>query len=138
MDLIKQAYWWRGLWGDVVAYMWSYPVYQHTKTNNRKKDDVLQPIPIPKRAWQKITMDLVTDLLESEGKTAIAVFVDQLIQMTQLVPCTKEVTVTQYARLFVDNVFWLHIKPEVIILDCDNRFVTKIWMELFSVMGTGL
>ena len=108
------------------------------KTDNRKKAGVLQPIPIPERAWQQITTDLATDLPESEGKTAIAVFVDRLTKMTHLVPCTKEVTATQYARLFVDNVFRLHGMPEVIISDRDPRFVSKFWTELFSILGTGL
>ena len=49
-------------------------------------------------------MDLVNDLLEAKGKTAIAVFVDHLTKMTHLIPCMKEVTTTQYTPLFVDNV----------------------------------
>ena len=52
----------------------------------------MQPIPLPERVWQHITTDLVTDLPESDGKTAIAVFVDRLTKMTYMVPCTKEVT----------------------------------------------
>ena len=39
---------------------------------------VLQPIPLLERKWQQITTTLFTDLLESDGKTAIAVFVDRL------------------------------------------------------------
>ena len=75
------------------------------KSDNQKKAGELQPIPLPERAWQQITTDLVTNLPESEGKTVIAVFVDRLTKMTHMVPCTKEVTVSQYARLFMDNVF---------------------------------
>ena len=85
----------------------------------------MQPIPLPKRAWQQITTDLVTDLPESDGKTAIAVFVDRLIKMTHMVPCTKEVTASQYARLIVDNVFWLHGMPKVILSNRDLQFVSK-------------
>ena len=44
------------------------------KSDNRKKAGLLQPIPLPKRAWQQITTDLVIDLPELEGKTAVAVF----------------------------------------------------------------
>ena len=79
-------------------------------------------------------MDLVIDFPESEGKTAIAMFVDPSTKMNHLVPCTKEVTATQ---LFVDNVFWLHGMPEVIISNWDPRFVSKFWMELFSILGMG-
>ena len=75
------------------------------KSDNWKKAGELQTIPLPERAWQQITTDLVTDLPESDCKTAIAIFVDLLNKMTHMVPCTKEVTASQYARLFVDNVF---------------------------------
>ena len=98
----------------------------------------MQPIPLPERVWQQITTDLVTDLPESEGKTAIVVFIDRLTKMTHMVPCTKEVSASQYARLFVDNVFQLHGMPEVIISERDPRFVSKFWAELFSLLGMDL
>ena len=85
-----------------------------------------------------LLLGMVTDLPESDGKTAIAVFVDRLTKMTHMVPCTKEVTMPQYARLFVDNVFWLHEMPEVIISDRDPRFVSKFWKEVFPLLGTDL
>ena len=108
------------------------------KTDNQQKAGDLQPILVPKRAWQHITTDLVTDLPESEGKTTIAIFVDRSMKMTHIVPCTKEVTATQCARLFVCNVFRLHGMPEVIISDWDPRFVSKIRTEVFFILGTGL
>ena len=106
-------------------YVRSCPVCQCMKTDNRKKAGVLQPILILERAWQLITTGLVIDFLEPEGKTAIVVFVDRLTKMTHLIPCTKEVTATEYVRLFVDNVFRLHGMPEVIISDRDPRFINK-------------
>ena len=50
-------------------------------------------------------MDLVIDLLESNGYMAIVVFVDKLTKMVHLAPCTKEVIAMEYAKLFVDHVF---------------------------------
>ena len=107
------------------------------KSNNRKKASVLQPIPIFEQAWQQITIDLGTDFPESEGKTAIAVFVDRLTKMVHFFPCTKEITTTKYARLFVNQVFRLHGMPEAIVSDRDPRFVNKFW-EMFSLLGTDL
>ena len=72
------------------------------KSDNRKKAGVLQPVPLLERPWQQITTDLVTDLPESDGKTAIAVFVDRLTKMVHFFPCTKEVTATKYACLFIN------------------------------------
>ena len=70
--------------------------------------------------------------------TAIAVFVDQLTKMVHFVPCRKDVTVQQYARLFIDHVFKLHGLPEVIISDRDPGFLSKFWAELFAHLGTDL
>ena len=119
VDLVKRTYWWDGLWSDVAHYVWSRPVCQRMESDNRKKAGVLQPIPLPERAWQQIITDLVTDLPESEGKTAIAVFVDRLAKMMHFFPCTKEITAAEYARLFVNQVFRLHGMLEVIISDRD-------------------
>ena len=40
---------------------------------------------------------MVTDLPESDGKTAIAIFVDRLSKMVHFAPCTKEISVEKYA-----------------------------------------
>ena len=82
--------------------------------------------------------DLVTDLPKSEGMTTIAVFVDRLTKMVHFVPCTKEITATEYARLFVNQVLQLYGMPEVIISDRDPRFVSKFWVEMFSLVKTDL
>ena len=85
VDPMKRSYWWRGIGGDVVAYLRSCSVCQCMKSDNRKKAGELQPIPLLEKAWQQITTDLVTDLPESEGKTAVVVFVDCLTKMTHMV-----------------------------------------------------
>ena len=91
----------------------------------------MKPIPLPERKWQQITMDLVTDLPESEGKTAIAVFVDRLSKMVHFPPCTKKISVEKYTQLFIDHMFKHHGLPEVIISDRDPRFTSRFWRELF-------
>ena len=108
------------------------------KSDHRKKAGFLQPIPLPERKWQQITADLVTDLPESEGMTAIAVFVDRLTKMVHFTPCKKDIIAQQYARLFIDYVFKIHRLLEVIIFDRDPRFLSKFWDELFTHLGTDL
>ena len=85
------------------------------KSDNRAKAGLLRPLEIPSRKWAHITRDLITDLPESNGYTAIAIFMDKLTKMVHLAPCTKEVTAMEYAKLFVDHVSRLHGLPEVII-----------------------
>ena len=75
------------------------------KSDNRAKAGLLTPLETPSRKWAHITTDLVIDLLESNGFTAIVVFVDKLTKMVHLVECKKEVTAMEYAQIFVDNFF---------------------------------
>ena len=70
-------------------------------------------------------MDLVTNLPESNGFTAIVVFVDKLTKMVHLTRYKKKVTAMEYAQIFVDNVFRLHGLLEVIISDWYPHFTGK-------------
>ena len=67
------------------------------KSNSRAKARLLKPLEIPSRKWAHITTDLVTDLPESNGFTAIVVFVDKLTKMVHLAGCKKEITTMEYA-----------------------------------------
>ena len=126
------------MWNTVGEYVRSCLVCQLVKSDHRKKAGALQPIPLLERKWQQTTMDPVTDLPESEGKTAIAVFVDRLSKMVHFAPCTKEISAEKYPQLFIDHVFKHHGLPEVIISDRDPRFTSRFWRELFQKLGTDL
>ena len=67
------------------------------KLDSRAKAGLLKPLEIPSRKWAHVTTDLVIDLPESNGFTAIIVFVDKLTKMVDLSGCKKEVTAMEYA-----------------------------------------
>jgi hypothetical protein len=138
LDLVDRLFHWRGLRADVTSYVRTCPTCQEMKSDNRAKAGLLQPLEIPSRKWAQVTTDLVTDLPESDGYTAVAVFVDRMTKMVHFAPCTKEVTAPEYARLFIDHVFKLHGLPEVIISDRDPRFTSRFWRSLFELLGTDL
>ena len=69
---------------------------------------------------------------------AIVVFIGKLTKMVHLAGSKKEVTAMEYAQIFVDNVFWLHGLPKVIIFDWDLCFIGKFWRSLFDLLGTDL
>ena len=75
---------------------------------------------------------------ESDGKAAIAVFLDRLSKMVHFAPCTKEISAEKYAQIFIDHVFKHHGLPEVIIANKDPRFTSRFWKELFQKLGTDL
>ena len=108
------------------------------KSDSRAKAGLLQPLEIPSRKWAHVATDLVTDLPESGGFMAIAVFVDKLTKMVHFSRTSKEVTAMEYAQIFVDTVFRLHGLPEVIISDRDPWFTGKFWRALFDLLGMDL
>ena len=87
------------------------------KSDNRPKAGLVQSLEIPSRKWTHVTTDLIIDLPDSNRFIAIVVFVDKLTKMVHLARCEKEVIALEYAQIFIDNVFWLHGLPDVIISD---------------------
>ena len=127
LELLERSYHWRGMRKRLLSSTYeTYPTCQMIKADNRKKAGALQPIPPPEMKWSQVTTDLVTDLPESEGYTAVAVFVDRLTKRVHFAPCTKEITASEYAKIFVDTVFRHHGLPEVIISDRDPRFYQQV------------
>ena len=96
------------------------------KPGNRVKAGLLQPLEILTKKWSHVTAEPVSDLLESDGYTAIVVFVDKMAKTVHFSPCRKEVDAMEYARISMDIVFRLHGIPEVMISNHDPRFTCKL------------
>ena len=64
------------MYKDVKEYVHARPTCQGIKSDNRAKAKLLQPIVLPERKWQQITIDLVIDSPKSGGSMPIVVFVD--------------------------------------------------------------
>ena len=117
LELVDRQFHWLGLRRDTIRYVKTYPMCQMMKSDNKAKVGLLQLLEILARKWAQVTMDLVTDLPESNGFMAIVVFVNKLTKMVHLTGCKQEIIAMQYTQIFIDNVFWLHGLPEVIISD---------------------
>ncbi|KAL4569364.1 hypothetical protein LXL04_025000 [Taraxacum kok-saghyz] len=68
---------WTNLKKDVTTYINNCQTCQATKYPTHKPYGLLQPLPIPDGPWHDITMDFITHLPPSNGKTAIWVMVDR-------------------------------------------------------------
>ena len=68
---------------------------------------------LPCLKWAQVTIDLVLDLPEPNGFTAIEVLCESHEKKVYFTPGTKEVTVLEYAKIFVNIVFRLHGLPDL-------------------------
>ena len=74
---LQRTYWWPYMRADVERFVGTCVPCQRNKSSTQAPAGLLQPIPIPGRRWEMVSLDLITGLPTSEeGNDAIAVFVE--------------------------------------------------------------
>jgi hypothetical protein len=112
-----------------------------TKSSNTLPAGLLQPIPIPERRWECVTIDFVGPLPKTDsGNDGVFVAVDKLTKMSHLMSTCSDTSndAVGTARLFFDGVVRLHGFPLTIISDRDSRFTSRFWRALWKLTGTQL
>ncbi|KAJ9525170.1 hypothetical protein QJQ45_020696, partial [Haematococcus lacustris] len=111
-------------------------VPSENKSSAKKPAGLLQPLPIPERPWDSVSMDLIVKLPASGPNKydSILVFVDRLTNMVHLVKTWESMTATQYAKLFLEHVFRLHGMPRSVVSDRGPQFHNKFWAEVTKLL----
>jgi hypothetical protein len=83
---MERLYWWKSMREDVRQHIRHCSMCQKSKNNsNQKPAGLLQPLQIPGRRWDSISVDLIVQLPPTkQGNTKIVVFVDRLSKMAHL------------------------------------------------------
>jgi len=63
---------------------------------------------VPNRPWEIISMDLITQLPESNGYNAICVIVNRLTKRAHFIPINKRFSSKDMVQLLYDKVYPLH------------------------------
>ena len=85
---------------------------------SKRKLGLYTPLPFPSHPWESISMDFIGRLPKSrKGHDYLYVVVDRFRKMCILIPCSKQITAEQTAKLFFEHV-WAHFElPTSIISD---------------------
>jgi len=136
LEHLRRAFFWPTMELDVRKYVHSCYKCQTNKHQRLRPAGLLQPLEIPRSAWEHVSMDLITDLPTTEkGRDCLLVIVDKLSKMVHMAPCNKTLTGKECANLFRDYVIRLHGVPRKIITDRDTRFRGKFMDALTSALG---
>ena len=77
--------------------------------------------PLPVHPWESVSMDFVGKLPKSrKGHDHLYVVLDRFSKMCIFIPCNKQITAEQTAKLFFEHV-WIHFGlPTFIVSDQDT------------------
>src|SRR3954451_14395366 len=94
---------------------------------------MLQPLPIPDKKWDIVTMDFIMQLpLTKKGHDVIFVVVDKLSKTIKAIPTTTNITAPEVADLFFHHIFQHFGLLSIIISDRDSQFTGKFWQTLWA------
>lgn len=130
---IKRAeslFYWPGIRREITTFVKECDVCQRNKSEHVPSPGLLQPISIPEKAWEVISMDFIEGLPKSVGKDSILVVVDKLTKYCHLIPLTHPFSAHKVAQEVLNQVVKLHGMPVAIISDRDPIFITSFWQEL--------
>ena len=136
---LRETFWWNNMKREIAQYVAQCLVCQQVKMEHQRPAGFLQPLPIPERKWEDITMDFVTGLPRTPtGKDAIWVIVDRLTRSAHFLAIRVDFSLERLARLYINEIVRLHGAPASIVSDRDRRFVSQFWESVHKAMGTNL
>ncbi|CAL1414734.1 unnamed protein product [Linum trigynum] len=127
-----------GMKAAVTQWVSQCEVCQRCKTETVASPGLLQPLPIPTRAWRDISMDFVEGLPTSKGKQVLFVVVDRFTKSAHFFALSHPYTAAEVAVIFFNGVFKYHGMPSTIVCDRDATFTSTFWTEFFRLHNTDL
>jgi hypothetical protein len=99
---------------------------QKVKVEHRHPMCLLQPLPIPEKKWEVITMDFIIGLPRTNKQhDSIMVVVDKLKKATHFVPMKTMHTSTNIVEIFMKEIARLHGIPREIVSNRDTKFTSN-------------
>jgi transposase InsO family protein len=117
------------------TYVTGCDTCQRMKNRPQQPYGPLMPNPIPHRPWDIISVDLITQLPESDGYDAICVVVDRLTKRAHFFAITNEFSAKDLANLLYERVWTQHGLPLQIISDRGVQFAAKLFQEWCQLLG---
>jgi len=114
---VRANFYWKGMRGQVKDFIKNCDVCQRHKSENLTPRGLLQPLPIPEKIWEDISMDYIDGLPNSKGKKTIFVVVDRLSKYAHFIAISHPYTAVSIVQVFFENIFKLHGMPKSIVCD---------------------
>lgn len=97
LSLLEAAYYWPHIQDDVETYVRTCLVCQQDKVEQQQPGGLLEPLPIPERPWESVSMDFISALPKSEGFGSIMVVVDRFSKYATFIAAPTDCTAEESA-----------------------------------------
>ena len=128
-ELVSRNYWWPRMTTFVKKYVMGCDMCQQIKNCPQQPFGPLVPNKVSNGPWEIISMDLITQLPESNGYNAICVIVDRLTKRAYFIPINNQFSSKDMVQLLYDKVYPLHRLPLQIISDRRVQYLAKLFQE---------
>jgi hypothetical protein len=101
MANLSRIPWWPQQFDKLNDFVRAYHSCQVNKPANQAPAGLLQPLPVPEKYWESVSLDFMVRLPRTcRGYDVIAVFVDRLSKYVQIIPTKTEMSAIQFANVF--------------------------------------
>jgi hypothetical protein len=134
LDVIRRKYFWDKMSTEITEYKKTCDVCQRNQTPRHRPYGELQPLGIPTRPWETMTLDFITGLPPSRWNgqvfDSILVCVDAYTKTAHYFPCRKTIDAPELAILLIDNIATRYGMPKNLVSDRASLFTSKFWSTL--------
>ena len=121
----------------VSQFVLSCDACQKNKTVHKKPLGQPTMVDVPNEPWEHISIDFCGPFPKTKnGHDYVCAIVCNLIRAVILLPCKKEISALDTAKLFVQKVLPRVGLPKIITSDRGPQFVSNFWGHVWAALGT--
>lgn len=136
-ELVSRRFYWPRMAVFIEEYCGACGECQGGRRVRGKQHGLLEPLPVPGKVWEQVTMDFVTDLPASllmiggsrVSFDCVLVVVDRFTKMAHFIPTKKTIRGEELARVLTREIFRLHGVPAKVITDRGSVFAQGFWSD---------
>ena len=135
LALLARKYYWKSMRSWVEQFVANCQACRRALPTREKKHGFLHPLPIPDRPWQHVTHDFKSFPKDKHGYDMVYVVIDRLSKQSVCIPCNKNATAKDMARMYITYIYRWRGLPESMVSDRGPQFISQFWDEFCAILG---